>query len=84
MSALLLHALRRVDFMTMFRVPESLSVRRESDQLHSGAEDKTSLSSSLSSRSQHEDEQIEVHRGASPMNMRSLDMAVRASLWQLK
>ncbi|XP_056274222.1 protein RUFY3 isoform X2 [Pseudoliparis swirei] len=29
------------------RVPESLSVRRESDQFHSGAEDKTSLSSSL-------------------------------------
>lgn len=36
--------------------PESLSVKRENDQLHAGAEDKTSLSSSLSS-SQVEDEQ---------------------------
>ncbi|XP_034397124.1 protein RUFY3 isoform X2 [Cyclopterus lumpus] len=41
------------------RVPEFPSVRRESDQFHSGAEDKTSLSSSLSSRSHHEDEQDE-------------------------
>ncbi|XP_068422625.1 protein RUFY3 isoform X1 [Clinocottus analis] len=37
-------------------LPESPSVRRESDQFNSGAEDKTSLSSSLSSRSHHEDE----------------------------
>ncbi|KAM9360093.1 protein RUFY3 isoform 1-T1 [Symphorus nematophorus] len=38
--------------------PESPSVKRENDQLHSGAEDKTSLSSSLS-LSHHEDEQDE-------------------------
>ncbi|KAM6944933.1 protein RUFY3 isoform 3-T3 [Lycodopsis pacificus] len=41
------------------RVPESPSGRRESDQFNTGAEDKTSLSSSLSSRSHHEDEQDE-------------------------
>ncbi|XP_031726422.1 protein RUFY3 isoform X2 [Anarrhichthys ocellatus] len=43
------------------RVPESPSGRREkeSDQLNTGAEDKTSLSSSLSSRSHHEDEEDE-------------------------
>ncbi|XP_023270149.1 protein RUFY3 isoform X1 [Seriola lalandi dorsalis] len=39
-------------------LPESPSVKRESDQLHSGQEDKTSLSSSLS-LSHHEDEQDE-------------------------
>uniref|UniRef100_A0A8C4IJ92 Protein RUFY3 n=2 Tax=Dicentrarchus labrax TaxID=13489 RepID=A0A8C4IJ92_DICLA len=38
--------------------PESPSVRRDNDQLHTGAEDKTSLSSSLS-LSHHEDEQDE-------------------------
>ncbi|XP_068576763.1 protein RUFY3 isoform X2 [Cebidichthys violaceus] len=41
------------------RVPESPSVKRDSDQLNTGAEDRTSLSSSLSSRSHHEDEQDE-------------------------
>ncbi|XP_029295632.1 protein RUFY3 isoform X2 [Cottoperca gobio] len=41
------------------RPSEAPSVRRENDLLHTGAEDKTSLSSSLSSRSQHEDEQDE-------------------------
>lgn len=41
------------------RAPESPSVKRDDDQLHSGAEDKLSLSSSLSSRSHHEDEQDE-------------------------
>ncbi|XP_075960397.1 protein RUFY3 isoform X2 [Anarhichas minor] len=41
------------------RVPESPSGRRQSDQLNTGAEDKTSLSSSLSSRSHHEDEEDE-------------------------
>ncbi|XP_033474912.1 protein RUFY3 isoform X2 [Epinephelus lanceolatus] len=37
--------------------PESPSVKRENEQLNTAAEDKTSLSSSLSSRSHHEDEQ---------------------------
>ncbi|TDH13116.1 hypothetical protein EPR50_G00054600 [Perca flavescens] len=41
------------------RPPESPSVKRETDQLHTAAEDQTSLSSSLSSRSHHEDEQDE-------------------------
>ncbi|XP_040010657.1 protein RUFY3 isoform X3 [Xiphias gladius] len=40
------------------QLPESPSVKRENDQLHSGQEDKTSLSSSLS-LSHHEDEQDE-------------------------
>ncbi|KAK2838061.1 hypothetical protein Q5P01_015273 [Channa striata] len=40
------------------RVPESISVKREIDQMHSGQEDKTSLSSSLS-LSHHEDEQLD-------------------------
>ncbi|XP_028433959.1 protein RUFY3 isoform X1 [Perca flavescens] len=40
------------------RPPESPSVKRETDQLHTAAEDQTSLSSSLSSRSHHEDEQV--------------------------
>ncbi|XP_041792462.1 protein RUFY3 isoform X2 [Chelmon rostratus] len=40
------------------RPPESPSVKRANDQLHAGAEDKTSLSSSLS-LSHHEDEQDE-------------------------
>ncbi|XP_034727406.1 protein RUFY3 isoform X2 [Etheostoma cragini] len=39
--------------------PESPSLKRETDQLHTAAEDQTSLSSSLSSRSHHEDEQDE-------------------------
>ncbi|XP_026199193.1 protein RUFY3 isoform X3 [Anabas testudineus] len=38
------------------QIPESPSVKRESDLLHTGQEDKSSLSSSLS-LSQHEDEQ---------------------------
>ncbi|XP_026199192.1 protein RUFY3 isoform X2 [Anabas testudineus] len=38
------------------KIPESPSVKRESDLLHTGQEDKSSLSSSLS-LSQHEDEQ---------------------------
>lgn len=42
------------------RAPESPSVRRDqNDQLQTGTEDKTSLSSSVSSRSHHEDEQDE-------------------------
>ncbi|XP_039659499.1 protein RUFY3 isoform X1 [Perca fluviatilis] len=41
------------------RPPESPSVKRETDQLHTAAEDQTNLSSSLSSRSHHEDEQDE-------------------------
>ncbi|XP_062418565.1 protein RUFY3 isoform X2 [Pungitius pungitius] len=41
------------------RVPASVSVKRESEPFNTGAEDKTSLSSSLSSRSHHEDEQDE-------------------------
>ncbi|XP_031161124.1 protein RUFY3 isoform X2 [Sander lucioperca] len=41
------------------RPPESPSVKRETDQLHTAAEDQTSLSSSLSSQSHHEDEQDE-------------------------
>ncbi|KAM9360095.1 protein RUFY3 isoform 3-T3 [Symphorus nematophorus] len=43
--------------------PESPSVKRENDQLHSGAEDKTSLSSSLS-LSHHEDEQMQTRTEA--------------------
>ncbi|XP_032373037.1 protein RUFY3 isoform X1 [Etheostoma spectabile] len=39
--------------------PESPSLKRETDRLHTAAEDQTSLSSSLSSRSHHEDEQDE-------------------------
>ncbi|XP_059194136.1 protein RUFY3 isoform X1 [Centropristis striata] len=39
------------------RLPESPPVKREKEQILPGAEDKTSLSSSVSSRSQHEDEQ---------------------------
>ncbi|XP_042343679.1 protein RUFY3 [Plectropomus leopardus] len=41
------------------RPPESPSVKSENDQLLTAADDKTSLSSSLSSRSHHEDEQEE-------------------------
>ncbi|XP_010778594.1 protein RUFY3 isoform X2 [Notothenia coriiceps] len=46
------------------RPSEALSAKRESEQ--SGAEDKSSLSSSLSSRSQHEDEQEESFGEISP------------------
>nr|XP_043881719.1 protein RUFY3 isoform X2 [Solea senegalensis] len=46
-------------------LPESLPVKSESDQLHSGQEDKTSLSSSLS-LSYHEDELEELFVAISP------------------
>ncbi|KAM8885739.1 protein RUFY3 isoform 2-T2 [Spinachia spinachia] len=41
------------------RVPSSISGKRESEPFNTGAEDKASLSSSLSSKSHHEDEQDE-------------------------
>ncbi|XP_058493012.1 protein RUFY3 isoform X2 [Solea solea] len=47
------------------QLPESLPVKSESDQLHSGQEDKTSLSSSLS-LSYHEDELEELFVAISP------------------
>ncbi|XP_040052133.2 protein RUFY3 isoform X1 [Gasterosteus aculeatus] len=48
------------------RVPASISVKRESEPFNTGTEDKTSLSSSLSSRSHHEDEQDEEEEVCQP------------------